>query len=168
MTALSDYNTKDIEELDSQELQEYREYLQSANLNKYYIENNLSLDSNSRSIFLNLFGNYEVFIILIGIVIAGSIVSEEFNRGTIKLLLVKPYNRIKILMSKFIVCILILLLSIGIIYISQLLIGGLINGFDGLSEPAIVYDFNTNKVEQINIFAYVALLGICKLPIYIY
>ena len=167
MTALSDYNTKDIEELDSQELQEYREYLQSANLNKYYIENNLSLDSNSRSIFLNLFGNYEVFIILIGIVIAGSIVSEEFNRGTIKLLLVKPYNRIKILMSKFIVCILILLLSIGIIYISQLLIGGLINGFDGLSEPAIVYDFNTNKVEQINIFAYVALLGICKLPIYI-
>lgn len=167
MAMLADYTSKNINELDSQELQEYRLFIESANINKYYIENNLSLDSNSRNIFLNLFGNYEVFIILIGIVIAGSIVSEEFNRGTIKLLLVKPYNRFKILMSKFIVCILILLLSIGVIYFSQLLIGGLINGFDGLASPAIVYDFNANIVKEINIFGYVALLGICKLPIYI-
>ena len=141
--------------------------LEEANLNRYYIENNITIDSNSRDIFINLFGNYELFILIVGIVIAGSIVSEEFNRGTIKLLLVKPYNRIKILFSKFIVCILVLLITIAFIYAFQLVAGGIINGFDGLSIPAIVYNFDTNQVETINLLAYVALIGVCKLPIYI-
>ena len=102
-----------------------------------------------------------------GIVIAGSIVSEEFNRGTIKLLLVKPYSRIKILLSKFIVCMIILVLTISFIYAFQLVVGGIVNGFDGLSTPAIVYNFDTNKVETMNLLAYVALVGLCKLPMYI-
>lgn len=141
--------------------------MQDANLNRYYIENNISLDSNSRDLFINLFGNYELFILLVGIVIAGSIVSEEFNRGTIKLLLVKPYSRIKILFSKFIVCLIILTLTIAFIYVFQLLAGGIINGFDGMTTDAIVFNFDTNKVETINLFAYVGLTGLCKLPMYI-
>lgn len=166
-TALLDYANTDIDELDSDELAQYRSALENMNLSKYYIENSISLDSLSRNSFINLFGNYELFILIVVIVIAGSIVSEEFNKGTIKLLLVKPYNRFKILFSKFIVCLIILLLTIGIVYISQLLIGGIINGFDGLNTPAIVYNFDTNHVETINIFVYVIILGICKLPMYI-
>lgn len=164
---LQSYNSKNIDDLSADELQYYQNALEDFNLNKYYIENNISIDSNSRDIFINLFGNYELFILIVGIVIAGSIVSEEFNRGTIKLLLVKPYNRIKILLAKFIVCILVLLITITCIYAFQLVVGGIINGFDGLSIPAIVYNFDTNKVETINLLAYVALIGLCKLPIYI-
>lgn len=145
----------------------YNNALENANLNKYYIENNIDLDSNSREVFINLFGNYELFIILVGIVIAGSIVSEEFNRGTIKLLLVKPYSRIKILLSKFIVCLIILILTIVFIYLFQLIAGGIIHGFDGMTTDAIIFNFDTNKVENINIFAYVGLTGLCKLPMYI-
>ena len=165
--SLLNYDNTNIEELDYEELQAYRDMLQTANLNQYYIENSITLDSLSRSIFINLFGNYELFILIIAIVIAGSIVSEEFNRGTIKLLLVKPYKRVKILLAKFIVCMIILLLAIGIVYFSQLLFGGIINGFDGLTTPAIVYNFDTNQVQTINIFAYVLLTGFCKLPMYI-
>ena len=137
-TALLDYANTDIDELDSDELSQYRSALENMNLSKYYIENSISLDSLSRNSFINLFSNYELFILIVVIVIAGSIVSEEFNKGTIKLLLVKPYNRFKILFSKFVVCLIILLLTIGIVYISQLLIGGIINGFDALNTPAIV------------------------------
>ena len=166
-TSLKEYENVNIDDLSSDELQYYQSILEEANLNRYYIENMVSLDSLSRDTFLNLFGNYELFILIVGIVIAGSIVSEEFNRGTIKLLLVKPYNRMKILLSKFIVCMIILVLTIAFIYTFQLVVGGIINGFDGLSTPAIVYNFDTNKVETMNLLLYVGLIGICKLPMYI-
>ena len=166
-SALKDYQNVNVDDLDSDELQYYQSALEQSNLNRYYIENMISLDSLSRDTFLNLFGNYELFILIVGIVIAGSIVSEEFNRGTIKLLLVKPYSRIKILLSKFIVCMIILVLTISFIYAFQLVVGGIVNGFDGLSTPAIVYNFDTNKVETMNLLAYVALVGLCKLPMYI-
>ena len=166
-TALNGYLNRNIEDLEAEELSYYQDNLQNSSLNRYYIENNISLDSNSRDLFINLFGNYELFILLVGIVIAGSIVSEEFNRGTIKLLLVKPYSRIKILFSKFIVCLIILALTIAFIYVFQVLAGGIINGFDGMTTDAIVFNFDTNKVETINLFAYVGLTGLCKLPMYI-
>ena len=164
-SSLREFSENDKE--DSYELAQYNNLLEEANLNKYYIENNLSLDSNNREIFLNLFSQYELFILIIGIVIAGSIVSEEFNRGTIKLLLVKPYKRVKILLAKFIAVMIVLVMSIVFIAICQVIIGTLVFGFEGLTIPAIVYNFNTNTVETINIFAYVALIGICKLPIYV-
>ncbi len=166
-TALNGYLNRNIEDLEAEELSYYQDNLQNSSLNRYYIENNISLDSNSRDLFINLFGNYELFILLVGIVIAGSIVSEEFNRGTIKLLLVKPYSRIKILFSKFVVCLIILALTIAFIYVFQVLAGGIINGFDGMTTDAIVFNFDTNKVETINLFAYVGLTGLCKLPMYI-
>ena len=167
-SCLISYEGTDLSRLSTDELQSYRSSLKNANLNKYYIENNISLDSgDNRDILLSLFNQYELFILIIGIVIAGSIVSDEFSKGTIKLLLVKPYNRIKILMSKFIVCICILVLAIEIIGISQLIFGGIIQGFDSLSIPAIYYNFDTNKVETMNIFSYICLTGLCKLPMYI-
>ena len=83
-TNLNNYIGTNIENLSGDEYQYYQNSLENASLNKYYIENNISLDSNSRDLFINLFGNYELFILIVGIVIAGSIVSEEFNRGTIK------------------------------------------------------------------------------------
>ena len=165
---LISYEGMDLNRLSADELQDYKNSLEKSNLNKYYIENNITLAyGDNRDILLGLFNQYELFILIIGIVIAGSIVSDEFNKGTIKLLLVKPYNRVKILMSKFIVCICILVLAIGIIAVSQLIFGGMIQGFDSLSTPAIYYNFNTNQVETMNIFSYICLTGLCKLPIYI-
>ena len=165
--SLNEYSNKNIEELSADELQYYQHALENSNLNKYYIESMISLESNSRDLFINLFGNYELFILIISIVIAGSIISDEFSKGTIKLLLVKPYSRLKILFSKFIVCMFILILTMIFIYTFQLVIGGIINGFDGLSIPAIVYNFDNNEVETMNILLYVGLIGICKLPMYI-
>ena len=167
MLDLRQYDATKIDELSSDELQYYQSSLEETNLARYYIDNMISFDNNGREIFLTLFNNYELFILIIGIVIAGSIVSDEFNKGTIKLLLVKPYNRVKILLAKFIVCMLILVLTIVLIAAFQLVIGGIVFGFDSLSTPAILYNFDTNSVETMNLIAYVGLIGICKLPIYI-
>ena len=165
---LISYEGRDLSRLSADELQDYNNSIEQASLNKYYIDNMITLNyGDNRDILLSLFNQYELFILIIGIVIAGSIVSDEFNKGTIKLLLVKPYNRVKILMSKFIVCICILVLAIAFIAVSQLIFGGIIQGFDSLSIPAIFYNFDTNRVETMNIFAYIFLTGLCKLPIYI-
>ena len=166
-STLNDYIDKDINELSSDDQKYYKDALETAALNKYYIENNITINNDNRKILLNLFNNYELFILIIAIVIASSIVSEEFSRGTIKLLLVKPYSRLKILFSKFIVCILILILSILFIALSQLIIGGIIHGFDSLSTPAIIYNYTTNSVQTMNIASYIALISICKFPIYL-
>ena len=165
---LLSYENKDINKLDADELKDYNSSLEQASLNKYYIDNMITLKSgDNREILINLFSNYELFILIIGIVIAASIVSEEFSRGTIKLLLVKPYNRYKILLAKFIVCISILVLATVFIAISQFILGGLIQGFESLRIPAIEYNFETNKVETMNIASYICLIGICKFPMYI-
>ena len=71
---------------------------------KYAIEQEKDIynESNSRSFLLDVFSKYELFIIITIVLIAGAIVSDEFNKGTIKLLLVRPYSRAKILIAKFI------------------------------------------------------------------
>ena len=73
------------------------------NLSEYYLKNNLNdninlmsfnerwnLASESDTSVITAFSQSNLFIIILIIVIAGTIVSEEFNKGTIKLLLVRP------------------------------------------------------------------------------
>lgn len=149
--------------------QEYYSALNTVNKCKYYIENNIRNinDNDNRAILLDLFDNYELFILIFGIMIAGSIVSDEFSKGTIKLLLVRPYGRIKILLAKFIVCFIMLLLFIAIVAGAQFILGGLIQGFDSTTVPAVIYNFNTKQIETINMVQYIVILTIAKLPMYI-
>ena len=46
------------------------------------------------------------FIIILILMVASTIVAEEFTTGTIKLLLIKPFSRGKILLSKYLTVIL--------------------------------------------------------------
>lgn len=62
------------------------------------------------------------------IIIAAGIVANEFSWGTIKILLVKPFERWKFLAVKYIAIILFLLLTIAILYTSVLAIGGILFG----------------------------------------
>ncbi|MCA1055316.1 ABC transporter permease [Rossellomorea aquimaris] len=52
--------------------------------------------------FMRIRSNLHVFVQVFCLVIAGSIVSDEFSSGTIKLLLIRPVKRSTILLSKFI------------------------------------------------------------------
>lgn len=147
----------------------YYKDLKNININKYYIENNITTVSSSdnRASLLDLFDNYELFILIFIIMIAGGIVSDEFSKGTIKMLLVRPYHRCKILLSKFIVCILMLIFIIVFIAISQFIVGGVVLGFDSLSVPAVIYNYTTSQIQTMSIPMYIVITGFAKLPMYI-
>lgn len=126
-----------------------------------------SLSTDAKSLLLKVFDSYGFFIILASVIVAGTIVSEEFNKGTIKLLLVRPYKRTKILLAKFLTCIIVLILSYILIALIQTIVGGILFGFDDYLEKTVIYNFNTNKLEKISIISYLIISGLAILPQYL-
>ncbi|RQW20294.1 ABC transporter permease [Bacillus sp. C1-1] len=64
------------------------------------------------------------------IAIAATIVSSEFKQGTIKLLLVRPPSRIKVLLSKYVAVLIYAFTFLAVLWISSFIIGALFFGFD--------------------------------------
>ena len=161
---LENKNNKTYEE--EKELHEAKE---NAEKSKYVIEQGKDIYniSDSRGFLLNVFSKYELFIIITIVIIAGAIVSEEFNKGTIKLLLVRPFSRAKILLAKFITVIVTVLFIMVVTVILQFIVGGIFFGFDSLSIPAVIYDHSTGKLIEMGIFKNVLITGLGKLPIYV-
>ena len=149
--------------------QDYYDNLERANKAKYDIENGTRTqdESNARGMLANFFSEYEIFIVIIIVMIAGTIVSEEFNKGTVKLLLIRPYKRTTILTSKFITCLIMLAIIIISIMLMQFIVGGVVFGFDSFSTPVIEYDFNSSSIQEMSIASYMLIQTIGKLPIYI-
>lgn len=113
----------------------------------------------------NLNNGYGIFIVIFIGVIAGSIVSQEYAKGTIKFLLMKPFRRSKIYLSKVIaafISLIIFLISIHIaVYLGRSI-------FDGFSFTNYVYYSNKlNKVVEINAFKYLLMSNILYLPYYL-
>jgi len=78
------------------------------------------------------------FVALFTIIIAAGIIANEFSWGTIKLLLIRPISRVKILLSKYITVLLFALFMISILFISSFLFGSIFFGFEG-SQPYLAY-----------------------------
>ncbi|MCI8444121.1 MAG: ABC transporter permease subunit [Clostridia bacterium] len=168
--------SKNVEQLKASEQQltykqkqEYHTSIEEKEINQYIIENNVDIKKSNdvRGILKNFFSEYGLFIIVMVIMIAGTLVSEEFNKGTIKLLLVKPYSREKILLAKFITMFIIIAFSLVAVVGMELIVGGIIFGWDSLSIPVLEYNFHTNTLESINIFTYLGISIAAKLPIII-
>ena len=157
------------EELSYEEKQQYNNNLKNMEINKYILESEIDVNKRDslKGMLQNFYNEFGIFIIVIIVMIAGTIVSEEFNKGTIKLLLVKPYSRKKILLSKFFASIIILIFTIITILIMQLLVGGILFGFDTLKEPVIEYNFNTQQIQSLNVFEYIGIQTLAQLPMMI-
>ena len=176
-SALRDYesSSKNIielqsnsEEMNYQEKLAYNESLENKEISRYIIENNIDLyKTDTKGMLENFFNEYGIFIIVVIVMIAGTIVSEEFNKGTIKLLLVKPYSRLKILLSKYITTLIILGISLIAFIFMQLIVGGIVFGLDSLSTPVVQYNFNTNQLVELNIFTYLIIQILTQLPMLI-
>jgi ABC-2 type transport system permease protein len=83
---------------------------------------------------LNFMSNatYLSFLVLVfSVVIASDIVAGEFTWGTIKLLLIRPVSRWKILLSKYIAVLLFMLLLTVVLFVVSLLSGMLLMGVNG-------------------------------------
>ena len=158
-----------VDNLEYEDKLQYNESLEQKEVNKYIIENKQDINktNDTRGILKNFFSEYGLFIIVIIVMIAGTIVSEEFNKGTVKLLLIKPYSRAKILLSKYITILIMTVFAIVIILLMELIVGGIVFGFDSLSVPVLEYNFNTSQLEILNIFTYVGIEILTQLPMII-
>lgn len=144
----------------------YAAALKTYHENKYILEEKIDTNDSStlRSVIMNFYNEYAFLIIVFIIMIAGSIVSDEFSRGTIKSLLTGPHSRSKILLAKYLTVILLIPFIILFLLVCELLIGGLLLGFDSLSIPAVVYNITHNSVDILNIFSYFGLYTLANLP----
>ena len=145
---------------------DYQDSVKSYYENWYILDNKVDTNNNQtlRSVFVNFFNEYSFLILVFGIMIAGGIVSDEFNKGTIKSLLIIPHKRSKILLAKYISVLIMLLFIIGIFIVSELLIGGIFMGFSSLSIPVVVYNITDSSLEVLNIFGYLILQILANLP----
>ncbi|MBC6314621.1 ABC transporter permease subunit [Listeria grandensis] len=85
----------------------------------------LMLTINSISMFL---------VALFSIVIASAVVSSEFSYGTIKLLLIRPYKRWQILLSKYIVVLMYAILLTIFTLVMTYIIGGILTSFASFTQ----------------------------------
>jgi len=97
--------------------------------------------------------------------LSATIVAEEFNKGTIKQLLVKPYSRTKIIISKMLAVLITAMLFKIIICITTLIIEALFEGnILTVFGKHVIYNFNTGKCISISYFTEGLLAYIYSLP----
>lgn len=157
---------------DTQEYQDklrYQQSVEKANLYQYDIEHNTNTqeENTAHGMLMGVFGNYEVMILVILIMIAGVMISEEFNKGTIKLLLVKPYKRTSILAAKWITCIAMIFITILFVIGVQFIVGGLTFGWESMDLPIVKYDFATEQITTLGMTSFLGITALCRLPIYV-
>lgn len=155
--------------LTDEEKSEINGYLENANLYKYDLYNDTEYQNTATAnyTFQNSIGTYIAIIVMVVVIVAGVSISEEFNKGTVKLLLVRPYSRTKILISKLIAVFITMIITTVAILLLQFIIGGIVYGFGTYMMNVVQFDFTTNSIITLNIFAYLGLIFICKLPIFI-
>lgn len=160
-----EYEKKDKDTLKKMDKLTLQEAEKNVAISKAAIENNIYSDNIGISTIIeNFYNEFFLMILIIIILVSGSIVSDEFSKGTIKLLLVKPYSRTKILMSKYIASLIMVLFSILTILLLEIIIGGLFFGYETLSIPTIIYNYSTKTIEMMNIFKYFGIRTLAVLP----
>ena len=140
--------------------------IQDYEMAKYVLDKkvNINTGASQRTIIIDFFSEYYFLILLFVIMISGAIVSDEFNKGTIKSLLILPYSRTKILLAKYISTIIALLFGIFAIFIMQMIVGGIFFGYSSLSVPFVTYNLTTHSIVEISPFAKFGLTTITMIP----
>ncbi|OLS41583.1 ABC transporter permease [Bacillus sp. MRMR6] len=83
------------------------------------------------------------------IIISSGIVASEFNWGTIKLLLIRPINRTKILLSKYIMVLLFAIFMLVVLFGFSALVGAIL--FGAPASPLPYLNYVDGKVVEQNI-----------------
>lgn len=89
-----------------------------------------------------------MLITLFTVIIAGDSVAGEFTGGTIKLLLIRPASRLKILVSKYISMIQFGLLLLVTLFVVSVLVNGLLYQFSHMNLPLLDVNDQGQVVEK--------------------
>jgi ABC-2 type transport system permease protein len=165
-TSLEQENAQLTVRLNESEFEGEQQYLkEQIAINTYRLEHDLSPNDLSSLQFVKEMTVLTEIIGLFMIVVAAGSVANEFNWGTIKILLIRPIRRWKILVSKFITVVCFGLFMLVILLASTYVVGAILFGFgsgphvhlsyvDGevVSSNLIVHIVKTYLLESIDLF----------------
>lgn len=134
--------------------------------NEYALNNKVDVvnEMNLTEIFKEFYSQFSLVIIIFIIMVSGSIVSDEFNKGTIKSLLTVPYKRTTILTAKLLTVLLCIPLVVIFMILAQTIIGGFVFGFNQFKIPLLVYSYSSKSIIVYNVFKYLLASFIHYLP----
>ncbi len=116
--------------------QEYAKYLkETVMVSRYALEHNYDTEKQTLWSTVMFSSNLITLLSIFTIVIAADIVAGEFAGGTIKLLLIRPVRRWKILLSKYLSTLLFAIFGLVLMLVSAMIIGAVAYGVDGFSIP---------------------------------
>ncbi|WLR49817.1 ABC transporter permease subunit [Bacillus tianshenii] len=150
---------KQIEKIESMPMAEsgIKQIKQQIAINEYRIQHDIPpVEDKTLWGFMTSAPSFTGIAALFTIVIAASIVASEFSWGTIKLLLIRPVSRSKILLSKFIATLLFALFLLVFMFVSSFIIGVILFGFTGVELPYLAY--SGGQVVEYNMVSYILTL----------
>ena len=125
-------------------------YEEDALKSMYSLERNipqLMFTSDARTSVNALFEVFVVIGILVSIMVGGAMVSQEFSTGTIRLLLIRPVTRTKVLLAKMMTTLLLAVVLLTLGFIGLVIASGVVYGFETLAIPVLTV-VNDVVVEQ--------------------
>ncbi|MFE3975310.1 MULTISPECIES: ABC transporter permease [unclassified Peribacillus] len=132
---------------------EKAEIMADIDLNKQLLADNINPDLNTNWTYMAEWTTaLTSFVTLFVVIVCSSLVSSEFSDGTIKQLLIRPYKRWKILLSKYITSLLFAALLLASLLIFSYLIGIIFFGngsySDKIMDPGSFGEFSTVVVGE--------------------
>lgn len=151
------------------ELLQKREIENSVQTSKYKLDNKLIQDdyknSDAQIEFIDSISTVSIFVVVCIVLVSSSVIADEFNKGTIKQLLVKPFTRSKIVVSKIIAILLTIMLFVLLVSIGQSIVLGILNGtLKTIFDPVVMYSYNSHSVISTNTLFAGLLKFACILP----
>lgn len=117
-------------------------------INSYRIEHNMPpTEDYSVWSFLSDMSFVIDIIALFTIIVAAGMIASEFSWGTIKLLLIRPISRVKILLSKYVVVILFSFMMLSLLFFLSFVVGA---AFFGISDPSPYLAYVDGEVVEKN------------------
>jgi ABC-2 type transport system permease protein len=122
--------------------------LQRIALIDYHLEHNIHTAEGTLWDEVNGSAGLVLLITVFTIIIAGDSLAGEFASGTIKLLLIRPANRVKILISKYISVLLFGILLLLTLFVVSFSVNGILYGFGYMDLPLVRVNAEGIIVEQ--------------------
>jgi ABC-2 type transport system permease protein len=117
-------------------------------INNYHLDQNIRSTDGTLWDGVNGSAGMMILITIFTIIIAGDSLAGEFSSGTIKLLLIRPANRVKILISKYISFLLFSMLLLLTLFIVSVIVNGILYGFGNMNLPLVSITAEGNIVEK--------------------
>ncbi|MBP2078013.1 ABC transporter permease [Oceanobacillus polygoni] len=136
-TELEEENARLTQEMEDES------YLESYNSmvieeNNYYLENDIQPSGYGAWHFILENQMLLSLVSLLTIIVAAGIVANEFRWGTIKLLLIRPISRTKILISKYVSVLLFALFTLIFVLIFSGIVGAILFGVEGMNPYTVL------------------------------